>query len=195
MDQKSLARESRAKGRSSTLRPRWLSRMEIPVFRTQYTEGTLTVYGTGTVVVDLIDLPITVRIPCTLRGRSLAWAVSTPQRKELTTMLKKVTQAAGQRQASGPGFTDGGDFPVLLEYLTATQYPTGEKRETATLIVVADPGGWRGCLSDKDNARSLWKASDSVLGLLMALEQAAAEDDPTQWRQQGGASGKGKKRA
>lgn len=152
-------------------------------------------YGTGTAVIELVDLPIVVRFPITLKPQSWYWGVSAPRRKELTMALRKILPQSGQKAASGPGIADGSDFPTLIEYLTQTVYPDGSKRETAALIIVADAGGWRGCLSDKDNQRSLWKAADSVLGLLMALEQAAAEDDPGAWRQQGGVSNKGKKRA
>lgn len=174
-------------------RPMWVAGAEHPVRTYHYAEGAMRLYGTGTATIELVDLPIVVRVPLTLRPTSWYWAVSSTRRKELTMALKKVLQQTGQRTAAGPGVTDGGDFPTLIEYLTATQYPDGSKRETSSLIVVADAGGWRGCLSDKDNGRSLWKASDSVLGLLMALEQAAAEDDPAAWRQQGSTAGKRRK--
>ncbi|MBC7121492.1 MAG: hypothetical protein H5T33_08025 [Candidatus Methanosuratus sp.] len=176
-------------------KPIWVAGVEKPTHVRHYPEGILMLYGTGTVVIELVDLPIVVRMPCTLKPASWFWGIQTPRRKELSMALKKIVKTAGERTASGPGISDGGDFPTLIEYLTATQYPDGSKRETASLIIVADVGGWRGCLSDKDNGRSLWKAGDSVLGLLMALEQAAAEDDPAAWRQQGGTYGKGKKKS
>lgn len=181
-----------AKARNLT-RPIWKHGVEQPVFTRHYPEGNMALYGTGTAVIDLVDLPITVRFPIVLRPSSWHWQVTAGRRKELTMALKKVLRQAAEKTPGGPGVTDAGDFPTLIEYLTLTAYPDGTKRETAALIIVADAGGWRGCLSDKDNARSLWKASDSVLGLLMALEQAAAEDDPGAWRQQQGTSRKGRK--
>jgi hypothetical protein len=87
---------------------------------------------------------------------------------------------------SGPGAEDVASWPVLWEYLTATSYPDGTPRETASIIIVADAGGWRGCLSDKDNGRTMWKTAASVEGLLLMLEEGAASDDPGAWRAAGG---------
>jgi hypothetical protein len=176
-------------------KPIWRAGVEQPSYTCHYPEGTVELYGTGTAVIELVDLPVVVRFPVILRPSSWSWEVSAPRRKELTMALKKVLKQAAQGSPVGPGISDAGEFPTLIEYLTQTAYPDGTKRETATLIIVADTGGWRGCLSDKDNQRSMWKAGDSVLGLLLALEQGAAEDDPSQWRAQGGTAGKGKKRS
>lgn len=108
--------------------------------------------------------------------------------------LRKITTPAGTAPGGGPGASDATTFPALWEHLTATQYPDGSVRETSSIIIVADHQGWRGCLSDKDNGRTMWKTASSVEELLLTLEEGAASDDPTAWRQSAGSKFKGKKR-
>lgn len=94
--------------------------------------------------------------------------------------VQKVAQGHGVESTHTPD--DLEEFPTLWEHLSCLQYPDGSKRETSCLVIVAEGGTWKGCLSDKDNERSLWRTSDSLLGLLIALEQAATLDDPREWR-------------
>lgn len=165
------------------VQPDWGPEGERPVHEQVFTEGVLRWYGTGTAVAELTGMPITLRMPFNLiRGR-LAWCVPKAAREECVMALRKVQQASSQPGASGPGVEDAAAFPMLLEYLTATRYPTGEPREPACLIVVADASGWRGCVSDKDNQRTMWKTATTVEGLLLTIEQALQEDDPGAWRQ------------
>jgi len=109
--------------------------------------------------------------------------------------LRKITQAAAGAAQSGPGMADREAWPNLLEYLTVDKYPDGSKREVSSLVILADATGWRGCLSDKDNGRTLWRTATTVEGLLLALEEAAGLDDESQWRQSAAAKWKGKKKS
>jgi hypothetical protein len=119
-----------------------------------------------------------------------------PARLKEVSMLRKVVSASQPAAASGgPGVADAASWPCLLEYLTATVYPDGQARETSAVIIVCDAAGWRGCVSDKDNGRTLWRAATTLEGLLLSLEEALATDDPAAWRQAAGKALKGKKRS
>lgn len=109
--------------------------------------------------------------------------------------LRKIVSQPGSAAVSGPGIEDRATWPTLVEYLTSTAYPDGQARQPSALVIVADANGWRGCLSDKDNLRSLWKTATTLEALLLLLEEAASSDDPTQWRQSAEGKFKGKKRS
>lgn len=167
---------------------------ETPVFEQFHHDGRVAWYATGTAVATVAALPIVVRMRWVLDSRVLRWVESTPKREEMAMALRKVAAAAAAPGAPGPGVSDRGDFPLIIEQLVETKYPDGSARVPGALIIVADVGGWRGCISDKDNDRTLWKAAASVLDLLTALETALAEDDPTAWRQASGGQRKPRKR-
>ena len=107
--------------------------------------------------------------------------------------VRKLNAAAQGPVACGPGLADANAWPCILEYLVTDKYPDGEKRETSALVIVADGSGWRGCVSDKDNNRTLWRTAATVEGLLLELETALAADDPAAWRQAGGFKGRKRK--
>lgn len=97
--------------------------------------------------------------------------------------LRKVIHVASADQADAGGAADdAGLYPSLWEHLNCRRYPDGTARETSTIVIVAQDGRWKGCLSDKDNERVMWKAGDTLDALLTALEEAAAADDPSDWR-------------
>jgi len=168
---------------------------ESPCLVRHYAEGDIRYYGSGTVEVVLHCLPIIMRVHWRRDGRAVRWAVDDTKRREACMALKKVAAAATGAKGGGPGITDQGDYPLILEYLTSTVFDDGSAREPSAMIIVADASGWRGCISDKDNGRTLWKAASSVGELLVTLELALSEDDPSAWRQAAGAKGKGKKRS
>lgn len=175
--------------------PRWGPLGELSVHQCSYWDGDLRFYGTGTAVAELRELPIMVRVPFLVaRGRML-WVKSGPAMKEMAMALRKIGASATGAAQGGPGLADRETWAHILEYLTETKYPDGSAREPSSLIIVADTSGWRGCVSDKDNQRTMWKAADSVEALLNALEEALASDDPTHWRQSSAAKWKGKKRS
>lgn len=112
----------------------------------------------------------------------------------LKVALRKIKDLATSDGPPSVGAADdAGLYPSLWEHLSLLQYPDGEKRETSAIIIVAEAGRWKGCLSDKDNQRTMWKASDTLDGLLTALEEGVAADDPSDWRKAAGTAGKRKK--
>ncbi len=60
------------------------------------------------------------------------------------------------------------------------------------MVIVADNGGWRGCLSDKANGLVMWKTGDSLQKLLNALEKALREANVRDWRRASVHAGKKK---
>lgn len=167
---------------------------EVPCFGRHYAEGDWLVYGSGRIEVAVRALPIVVRMRWGLTGPHPTVLTPVAQRVEASMALQKIVKPTAGATAVGPGVNDQSDWPHLLEHLITTAYGDGTARQPSTLIIVADTGGWRGCVADKDNDRTLWKAATSVLDLLTALEQALAEDDPTAWRQSAASKWKGKKR-
>lgn len=97
--------------------------------------------------------------------------------------LVKLTDTFG---AAGTGTAvppkDSAKYPLLWEHLSEARWPDGTARETSTVIVVADNGGWRGCLSDKANGLVMWKTGASLQALLDALEGGLRSPDPREWR-------------
>lgn len=94
--------------------------------------------------------------------------------------LKKVVAAPTGPTTGELRTADAGTYPTILEYLTATAYPDGQARQTSSLIILAEGNQWKGCLSDKDNSRSLWKSGDTVEYLLLAIEEGLQMDEG--WR-------------
>lgn len=86
-------------------------------------------------------------------------------------------------------------YPRLVEYLEATKWDDGSRRETATLMLLVEDGWLKGCLNDRANGCSLWVTCDSVAGLLDALEGHLERGDG-EWRVRKpfGATGGGKKK-
>jgi hypothetical protein len=44
-------------------------------------------------------------------------------------------------------------------------------RKTGTVLVFAEQGKWKGCLNDRDGGNYAFVSSDSLLGLVDALEK------------------------
>lgn len=72
-------------------------------------------------------------------------------------------------------------YPTLWAYISKIAFPDGEVRKRSTLIVFAEDGMVKACLSDKDTESSLWAASGTFTGVLEALEGRLTEDSP-EWR-------------
>ena len=106
--------------------------------------------------------------------------------------LVRMGEAFGdQPGGGGQPPKDAAAFPNLWEHLSVDKWPDGTKRETSTIIVVADNGGWRGCLSDKANSCVMWKTGPTLEALLKAMEKALDKVDPRDWRR---ATPQGKKK-
>lgn len=75
-------------------------------------------------------------------------------------------------------------FPALLEFLTERETEDGKPRITSTMLVVAEDGLWKLCLTDRAQANGnfdykLWKSGETLHDALLALDhdlqQATAE--------------------
>lgn len=176
-------------------RVKWAGESEVPVVTRRYPEGEMRWYGSGVLEVVLTRPAVVVRLRWQPQAGGGGRPGPVPGIREANRMLRKVHQASQAGAAGAGGVTDQSDWPLILEYLTAAQYPDGSPRELSALIVVADAGGWRVCLSDKDNGRTLWKTGRSLLDTLQAVEMAVAEEDPQSWRQSAAAKGAKKKRS
>jgi hypothetical protein len=167
-------------------RPLWGVLGERPLHVNKHSDGTWSYYGSGRAVADVLGAPIKVMVPARpLNGYVCrCWPAGTGE-GELMALRKIVGQTGGGAAPVGT-LADVATWPCLVEYLTMTSYPDGAARQVASLIVVADSSSWRGCVSDKDNDRTLWRSSATLEGLLLELEQALAADDPASWRQAGG---------
>lgn len=175
--------------------PQWSAAGEVPLYTMEYAEADVLVYGSGTAEVVVLGVPILLRLPVEIVDACPRLSLPAATKRADVMALRKVVAAVGSPGGGGPGVSDAKSWPTLVEYLTMTSYPDGQPRVPSALVIVADSNGWKGCLSDKDNERSLWKTSDTLEGLLLSLEEAAATDDPSQWRQSSAGKFKGKKRS
>lgn len=83
-------------------------------------------------------------------------------------------------------------LPLIFEYLTCARWDDGGERQTATLMVLAEQGTWKGCLNDRDGSRSCWVAADTFTGVLEALERAL-RNGTADWRVRPPESGRRRK--
>lgn len=99
-------------------------------------------------------------------------------------MIKR--QSASQ-QEQAPGVRAARDtvmeaeYPLLTEYLVETVFSDGSERETATLLVFASGGVWKGCLNDRSEGKALWASGASLSDVYEALERALDTSSPD-WR-------------
>jgi hypothetical protein len=85
-------------------------------------------------------------------------------------------------------------YPALHEYLTASRDPEGKVRQTCSLAIYGHLGRFKAFLNDRDCGAAIGVESDSVAGLLGALEAELESDAPSWfWRQGQGENG-GKKK-
>jgi len=99
---------------------------------------------------------------------------------------RAATSAAGAAAPVGPLAGVLKLCPAVVEYLTATSWPDGEVRETATLLLFAEDGGIKACLSDRAQGRTLWRAGEGIEGAVKALEEAI-KGGSADWRRSRGA--------
>lgn len=85
---------------------------------------------------------------------------------------------------AGPFVCDPQDLEkwgALLEFLFAEAYPDGTERKTGTLLIFADEGRLKACLSDRDQMLVGFVTGGSLMELLAAAE-AALRQDSVDWR-------------
>ena len=72
-------------------------------------------------------------------------------------------------------------LPALVEYLSVQVYEDGERRETSTLTLFWEDGLFKGCLNDRDQLKSCFLSSASLMDLLVRFE-SGLELDELEWR-------------
>lgn len=83
--------------------------------------------------------------------------------------------------------------PAIHEFLTCAKDDEGKERQTATLTVSCEEGGFKLGLSDREAEQSLWAFGKTLATALDALE-GILEGGEGQWRKWGKDWGKGKSR-
>ncbi len=71
--------------------------------------------------------------------------------------------------------------PALTEFLTAMVWEDQKPRETGTVMLVAEGGGWKAWVHDRDAKRSVWLSASTVLDLLVVVEETLISG-AGQWR-------------
>jgi len=66
-------------------------------------------------------------------------------------------------------------FPLLWEQLTETKWDDRSNRRTSSITMFMASGSLKACLNDKNDGHVAFVASDSVEGLLGALEEGLRE--------------------
>lgn len=72
-------------------------------------------------------------------------------------------------------------WPALWEYLTVASWEDGKTRLPSTLGLFLGDSGFVGSLNDRALGRTLWRSSETLLGVLDALEEALQEGS-ADWR-------------
>jgi hypothetical protein len=80
-------------------------------------------------------------------------------------------------------------YPTLAAYLLDVSWPDGEERQVGSLVVFAEEGQWKVCLSDRDTGHVLWASAKTFGDLCLCLE-ARLTDKGVDWRK---AKNKGKR--
>jgi len=186
-------RPGRAKSNRANVRTKWDGREEVPVFHLKFADGEGRWYGSGWVVFDIYDVAVKIRLAIEPFGRRFRWLVPFHRRREVGMALKKVVSDVAGVRASVSSHADKGSYPCILEHLVEATYPDGSERQTSSLVVVADAQNWRVCLSDRDNARVMWKTGSTLLEALDAIELGLMGDDPSDWRKAATTAAKRKK--
>lgn len=62
-------------------------------------------------------------------------------------------------------------FPTLFDFLTLTGWG-GKARKTGTMLVFCEDGKWKACVTDRDGGHYAFHSSDTLEGLLKALDDA-----------------------
>lgn len=112
----------------------------------------------------------------------------------LVMAIKRVKIEGTSPGAKTSGFDDPGfakKFPLLYEQLTETTFEGGEARITSSIILFAEEGALKACLSERNDHCSLWATANTLDGVMKALEAALTTGNP-QWRKQKPVAGRKK---
>lgn len=72
-------------------------------------------------------------------------------------------------------------YPGLAEFLTLTKWDDNARRETGTLMLVAEQGRYKLWVHDRDGKRSVWLSGDTVESVTQAAEDVVS-GGPADWR-------------
>lgn len=72
-------------------------------------------------------------------------------------------------------------LPALREHLCDTQWADGSPRQTSTLLIFAEDGCWKCCLTDRASERSTWVSARTLGGLFQSLGERL-QSDTAEWR-------------
>lgn len=118
----------------------------------------------------------------------LAWRGMTPEgrRDMANAWIRRAEKVDKERDALAAGHDEemSATQPALHAYLTSLEGPDGEVRRPASLTVFFEEGMCKGVLNDRAEERSLWASSDSLAGLLAAMDGLLQGVCPP-WRKQG----------
>jgi len=188
-----LARKSKRIPVRRIDRPLFRGREEVPVLEFKFEDHDGRWFGSGRVIFDSLTMPLTINLPWQPASGQWGYLITLPEWRLNFMALRKITSDFDTRVARGATVPEAGAWPQLLEHLVLDKYPDGTARQTSSLVVLCDGSQWRVCLSDKDNARVMWKTGTTVTEALDSIELALLEDDPSHWRRSAEASGKRRK--
>jgi hypothetical protein len=120
-----------------------------------------------------------------------AGALRAQKSREREMAIRKPTES-GKRGAPGGDCPDNDwleQYPTVSEYLGATTYADGSKRDTSTLTVFLESGSLKVALNDRDLSRSIYVTSDTFSRAMEQMEKALNEKD-ADWRPWKGAKKK-----
>lgn len=99
-------------------------------------------------------------------------------------LIRRPTGGAGKLAPEEPAARDESaakDCPALVEFLTCRTWEDGARRETGTVMLLAEHGVFKLWLNDRDADRSLWISGGSVLDLVGRAEEILASG-AGEWR-------------
>jgi len=84
-------------------------------------------------------------------------------------------------------------YPILLEYMSTTEFDDGAPRETSTVTFFVEHGSIKACLKDREEGCVAFVTGDSFEAVLDALEASLGAGD-LDWRYQRQANNRGRGR-
>lgn len=133
-----------------------------------------------------------------ISGSTVSWDRGTYAEKEdyIMGFLRKLTRpaegAVDRPEANDPQIA--ASHPALHDHLTRLRNDDGSARQTCSLTLYGQAGRFKAFLNDRDSGASLGVESDSIGGLLRALEAELESDAPSWFWREGGGSHPAKNR-
>lgn len=118
-----------------------------------------------------------IRHPSCLRSDIEKW------RRLIMKFVKKAKLVRDELASAGMPQDDqfSSDCPAIWEYLTATKHEDDSTRETTTFLLFFDGGSLKCFINDRDNERTACVSSNTMLDLLLSIEDRLATNT-AEWR-------------